>query len=76
MRAMSAVGPMVISLQLPNTTYTKQPTNAEYKPYCNKQTAMLSEVCLVPPNNSTTLLILSPIKTVHALPILYIENPF
>lgn len=30
----SAVGPIVISLQLPNKQYTMQPANAEYRPYC------------------------------------------
>jgi hypothetical protein len=54
MRAIRAVGPIVISLQLPNTTYTKQPTKAEYKPYWKKGTTMLSHVfCLVQPSNNT-----------------------
>lgn len=31
---MIAVGPRVISLDVPKKTYTKQPMNAEYNPYC------------------------------------------
>ena len=33
MRDMMAVGPSVMSLDVPNTMYTKQPMNAEYRPY-------------------------------------------
>jgi hypothetical protein len=33
---MMAVGPMVISLQLPRKIYTKQLINDAYSPYCNK----------------------------------------
>lgn len=36
MMAMMAVGPMVMSLQLPRSVYTKQPMNAEYRPYCEQ----------------------------------------
>ena len=32
-RAIIAVGPTVISLQLPKIMYMKHPINAEYKPY-------------------------------------------
>ena len=35
--AMMAVGPIGLSLQLPNIVYTKHATNDEYKPYCNTQ---------------------------------------
>jgi hypothetical protein len=35
---MMAVGPIVISLQLPKRMYTKQLINDEYNPYCNKAT--------------------------------------
>ncbi|MPC31035.1 hypothetical protein E2C01_024310 [Portunus trituberculatus] len=34
MMDMMAVGPMVMSLQLPRNMYTKQPMKAEYSPYC------------------------------------------
>jgi hypothetical protein len=30
---MMAVGPTVMSFELPNKQYMKQPMNAEYKPY-------------------------------------------
>ena len=33
MRAMMAVGPMVMSLELPSKMYTKHPMKAEYSPY-------------------------------------------
>jgi hypothetical protein len=35
---MMAVGPIVISLQLPRKIYRKQLINDEYSPYCNKLT--------------------------------------
>lgn len=35
-RDMSEVGPIDTSLIVPNTTYTKQPINAEFSPYCDK----------------------------------------
>jgi hypothetical protein len=35
----SAVGPMLTSLQVPNTMYTTEPAKAEYRPYC-KQTSL------------------------------------
>ncbi len=33
MRDMMAVGPTVMSFELPNTQYTKQPMKLEYRPY-------------------------------------------
>ena len=32
-----AVGPRVISLDVPNMVYTKHPMNAEYRPYCTRE---------------------------------------
>lgn len=37
MRAIKAVGPIVISLQLPKIAYIKHPMNAEYRPYCKNR---------------------------------------
>ena len=33
-RDMIAVGPRVMSLEVPSSAYTKGPINAEYRPYC------------------------------------------
>jgi len=38
---MMAVGPIVISLQVPRKIYTKQLINDEYSPYCNRPTQAL-----------------------------------
>lgn len=35
-RDMMAVGPSVMSLAVPINMYTKQPINAEYRPYCKQ----------------------------------------
>ena len=41
MRDMMAVGPTVMSLELPNSVYTKHPMNAEYRPYWGTEGALL-----------------------------------
>jgi hypothetical protein len=38
---MMAVGPIVISLQVPRIIYRKQLINEEYSPYCNTATSAL-----------------------------------
>jgi len=36
-----AVGPRVTSLDVPKMVYTKQPMNAEYRPYCVQRNTII-----------------------------------